>query len=95
MSSQKFAGAEELALHILKALTRHQMNDRPVTLQDLVDEIKARRGDLRKTISSLDREGYVDALRMRLTMKGFAIGASLQDVDLPPLRLKALHLVAA
>lgn len=75
-----------LAPHVLKLLARYQLEGRRATLQDLVDELFVRRADVRATISALHVEGYLDATRLRLTMMGFAHGASLLDVQLPALR---------
>jgi hypothetical protein len=55
-------------------------------LETLALTIKVRRGDVRKTVSALHREGLVDALRLRLSLAGFAIGASLLAKELPPIR---------
>jgi DNA-binding IclR family transcriptional regulator len=66
-----------------------------VSLQTLVDEIGARRADVRRTVSSLHREGYVDALRMRLTMTGFGLGLALLRIKLPRLRSAQLACAAA
>lgn len=84
-----------LALHVLKSLARHQVDGRRVSLQDLVDELKVRQADVRKTVSALDQEGYLDSTKMNLTMNGFAAGAGLLETDLPPLRQVKLTLVAA
>jgi DNA-binding IscR family transcriptional regulator len=77
---------QHLAPYVLRVLARHQMDGRLCTLDSLTDEIRVRRADLRRTVSALHREGYVDALRMRATMSGFAIGRRLLDVQLPELR---------
>ena len=85
-----------LAPYVLKVLAHHQIKGRIVTLQALVDELQVRRADVRRTVTALDHEGYLDALRMTLTMAGFAIGAGLSDKELPPLRRpKKLTLIAA
>ncbi len=75
-----------LTPYVLRALARHQLNGRLVTLQTLVDELQVRRADVRGTISSLHREGYLDVLSLRLTMEGFTIGVALLDRELPELR---------
>lgn len=86
---------KSLPLHVLRTLARHQMAGRRATLQSIVDELDVRRGDIRKTISTLHDQGYLDALRLRLTMVGFAIGAGLIDAKLPPLRVSKSSLIAA
>lgn len=84
-----------LAPYVLRTIARHQLNGHCITLQTLVEDINVRRGDLRKTVSALHREGLVDALTMRLTLRGFTIGVSLLRVDLPPLREEVVASVAA
>ncbi|MCU0655161.1 MAG: hypothetical protein MUF64_07690 [Polyangiaceae bacterium] len=79
-----------LAGYILKTLAAAQQQGRSMNLDDLVSEVKARRGDVRVTLSMLHREGYLDAVRMRLTLQGFMIGASLEQAKLRPLRPAAV-----
>ncbi len=86
---------KNLAPYVLRTLARYQLDGRLLTLQTLVDEIGVRRTDLRKTVSALHREGYVDAMRMRLTLRGFALGASLLRQELPPLRRPTVAVAAA
>lgn len=85
----------KLAPYVLRTLARYQQRGRVANLQTLVDEIGARRGDVRSTVSALHREGYVDALRMRLTLRGFVLGSQLSNVELPPLRAARPVVVAA
>jgi len=85
----------KLAPYVLQTLARHQLDGRLVTLQDLVAEIGVRRGDLRRTVSALHREGYVDALRMRLTLAGFALASPLLHIDLPSVRHPVVACAAA
>jgi DNA-binding IclR family transcriptional regulator len=75
-----------LAPYVLQVIACHQRHNRLCTLQDVVDELQVRRADVRRTVSALHREGFVDALRMRLTLRGFALGTALLRVPLPPLR---------
>ena len=81
--------SEILAKHVLRILARLQMDGRNASLGDLVDELDVRRGDIRRAVSMLHEQGFLDALRMRLTMAGFAIGAGLIDKELPPVRQSA------
>ena len=85
----------KLAPYVLSVLARYQQRGRMANLQTLVDEIGARRGDVRSTVSALHQEGYVDALRMRLTLRGFVLGSQLSNVELPPLRPAYPAVVAA
>jgi len=86
---------EQLTPYVLRALARHQINGRWVTLQDVVDELHVRRPDVRKTISTLHRLGFLDVFSLRLTMEGFVVGAGLLDKELPPLRCETSEAVAA
>jgi DNA-binding IclR family transcriptional regulator len=88
--------AQELAPHVLQALARAQSEGSSSSLATLTDALRVRRGDVRRTITLLHREGYVDALRMRLTLAGFALGRVYLGQTLPPLRRpKAAEICAA
>ena len=84
-----------LAPYILQILAGYQVRGSLCTLQDLVDTLRVRRADIRRTVSALHREGFVDVLRMRLTLRGFAIGSALLSVTLPALRAPSGACVAA
>ncbi len=59
-------------------------------------ELQVRRTDIRGVVTTLDRQGFVDALRMRPTLLGFALGRSLAAEALPVLRSRPrLAVVAA
>jgi len=75
-----------LAGHLLKTLALAQQQGQKMTLEELSAEVKARRVDVRTTLSRLHQEGYVDAVKMRLTMQGFLLGVALSDAQLRPLR---------
>lgn len=82
---------ESIAIHLLREWTMAQDAGERTTLDDLVERLRVhdagvRRNDVRRIISTLDAQGYADALRMRLTMTGFAIGKSLVDCHLRPVR---------
>ncbi|AKT40824.1 hypothetical protein [Chondromyces crocatus] len=77
---------KELAPHVLRALFDLQSEGALVNLQVLTDLLRVRRGDIRKVITSLHREGYVDALHMRLTLRGYALGAAFARSELRALR---------
>lgn len=85
-----------LSAHVLKTLAEGQLQGaaRP-TLEDLVANLGVRRRDVREAVSALHREGYVDALTMKLTFAGFAIGASLRGAELRPLRVARVAVAAA
>jgi DNA-binding IclR family transcriptional regulator len=77
---------KELGAHVLQALAQAQCEGEVVSLDTLVQTLRVRRVDVRRTVSQLHREGYVDALRMRLTLPGFALGRAYLGEALPPLR---------
>lgn len=71
-----------VAAHVLRHLARAQSRGRAVRLDELATDIGVRREDIRAVVSSLHLEGHVDAKRMRLTMTGFAIAASMRECKL-------------
>ena len=75
-----------VSAYVLRALAQAQSEGRSSNLETLIDELKIRRADVRGAISALHREGYLDVLRMRLTLRGFAVGRSLIEQELPALR---------
>jgi hypothetical protein len=77
---------QALSVHVLHALALAQLEGRRHDLETLTSELRVRRGDVRKAVSALHREGYLDALRMRLTLMGFALGRSYAGQVLPELR---------
>ena len=87
--------AELVAHHVLRALASAQLDGRVVDLSWLASEVPVRRRDLRSAVTALHREGLVDALRMRLSMRGFTVGVALQRATLPPLRVTKVQTVAA
>ena len=70
---------QALAEHLLRTIARDHLSGRRSDLDSLSATIAIRREDVRATLSSLHREGYLDALRMKLTLAGFALGCSLID----------------
>jgi len=78
----------DLSMHVLAALATAQFQDEIVTLETLVERVHARRADVRQTVSALHRAGLVDALRMRLTLAGFAAGHALAAAPMRPLRAR-------
>ena len=77
---------QTLSAHILRSIANAQREGRSSTLDTLVDELRVRRIDVRTTVTSLDREGFLDATRMRLTLAGFALAVGLASSPLPQLR---------
>lgn len=76
-----------VAARILRYLAREQARGRMVQLDEIASEIRVRRGDVRRVITSLHAEGHVDALRMQLTMTGLALAASMKDHALREVRV--------
>ena len=87
--------AETLALHVLRALAEAQVQGSAMNLELLAAAIRVRRRDLRGTVTALHAAGLVDALRMRVTLRGFALGAALSKQPLPPLRTLRAAVAAA
>ena len=77
---------EAMSIHLLRALTHFARQECRVHLEDVAAEAGVRKIDARRLVRELDRQGFVDAMRMRPTLAGFALGASVADVDLKPLR---------
>ena len=84
-----------LSMHVLRALAHAQTEGQRSTLDTLVDEIKVRRRDVRAAVTALHQQGLVDAVHMRLTLQGFAVGRSLVAQELPVLRTAAARRVVA
>jgi hypothetical protein len=77
---------KHLARHILHHLVRAQLGGQRLDLQELVDLVHVRRGDVRATLTLLHQQGLYDVVRRRLTLLGFAIGVKIGAESLPELR---------
>ena len=86
---------QALSAHVLHALAQAQVEGRLSNLETLTEALRVRRGDVRRCVTLLDQQGYLDALRMRLTLRGFAVGRSLSRAALPALRKPRLAAVNA
>ncbi len=75
-----------VAAHVLVALSVAAEEGRSVTVADVAETIKVRRGDVREVVSQLHAEGHVDALRMRLSMTGFVLARNLAKANLKKAR---------
>lgn len=73
---------KSLAAHIVVALAHAQELGRVVRLDELACDLGIRKADVREVVTRLHAEGHVDALRLRLTMTGFAVAASLSQCKL-------------
>jgi hypothetical protein len=79
-----------IAAHVLVTLAHAQSRGRAIRLDELATEIGVRRPDVRETVARLHREGHVDALRLRLTMTGLALAATLDGCKIKePRRTKS------
>ena len=87
--------SKDLAPHLLKALFVLQSEGALVSLETLTDALHVRRTDVRRVVSALHREGILDAVRMRLTLRGLALGAALAGAQLRPLRRAPLRTASA
>lgn len=72
-----------VSAYVLRSLAQAQTEGRSSTLQTLIDELQIRRADVRSAVSALHRGGYLDVMRMRLTLQGFAVGRALLEKELP------------
>jgi DNA-binding IscR family transcriptional regulator len=73
-----------LAAHVLVALAASR--GRSVRLDELADDLGVRRVDVRKVVSGLHAQGMLDAARLRLTLSGLALAATLQGCKLRDVR---------
>jgi DNA-binding IscR family transcriptional regulator len=71
-----------VAAHVLRNLASAQSRGRLVRLDELALAIGVRREDVRDVVTQLDAEGHVDGKRMRLTMTGLALAASMRECKL-------------
>jgi len=78
-----------VAAHVLRHLARAQQRGRLVRLDELAEDIGARRVDVREVVRQLHLEGCVDAQRLRLTMQGLALAASMRSCKLAPVRTES------
>ncbi|WP_437728807.1 hypothetical protein [Sorangium sp. So ce861] len=86
---------KDLVPHLLRTLLALQSEGKTVTLETLTTALAVRRTDVRRVITALHREGYLDAVRMRLTFRGLALGAAFAAAPLRPLRRPSVRAVKA
>jgi DNA-binding IclR family transcriptional regulator len=77
---------DAIAIHLLARLTRLTKAGRRTHLEELAREVGVRKSDARTILSALDRQGYVDVLRMRPTLMGLTIGEAADAEALSDLR---------
>ena len=74
-----------LQAHVLCAFTQAAHEGRLLPLDELTERLGVTRADVRNAVSELHIDGFVDALRMRVTMSGFVFGTYLGEQKLTPL----------
>lgn len=84
-----------VSLHLLRAIAKAAARGRSTDLEELALEIGVRKVDCRAALTTLHRQGYVDVLRMRPTLQGFALGASVRNAVLDPVRGAAVSATRA
>jgi hypothetical protein len=84
-----------LAEQLLATMTRDHLADRRSDLDSLCGGVDVRRADVRSTLTALHHAGYLDVLRMRLTLAGFAAGMSLIDQPVRAIRRTNRKSIAA
>ncbi len=78
-TSSPIIDSKAVAAHVLRHLAHEQALGRLVRLDELACAVGVRRGDVRRVVTSLHAEGHVDAARMKLTMTGFALAATMRE----------------
>jgi DNA-binding IclR family transcriptional regulator len=87
--------SKDLVPHLLRTLHALQSEGETATLETLTRALQVRRSDVRRAVTAMHREGFVDALRMRLTFRGLALGAAFAAAPLRPLRRAPLRAISA
>lgn len=75
---------EQIAIHLVREMAKAQLAAEAINLSSLTERLALRREDVLSILVALDAEGFVNFRHMRLTLAGFAIGASLRDAKLAP-----------
>lgn len=84
-----------IAAHLLATLFGLREQRSAATLETLAARVGVRRRDVRRVLSALHREGLVDVLRMRLTLRGLALGATFATSPLRAVRGRATRSAVA
>jgi len=74
--------SRSVAAHVILTLAAEQARGRTTRLDELAERIGVRRADVRRVVTQLHAEGHVDALRLRVTMTGLALAATLRECKL-------------
>lgn len=75
-----------IAAHVLRHLASAHARGLLVRLDELACAIGVRRKDVRAIVSRLHAEGHLDATRMKLTMTGLVLAASMRGATLRAVR---------
>jgi DNA-binding GntR family transcriptional regulator len=86
---------KQIAAQILRFLVLAQQKGEPVNLETLSERLPVRRSDIRAVVTQLHQEGFLDALYMRVTLKGWALGMALLQQELPAIQRPTAKKVAA
>ena len=86
VAAERGVALDLVSLHLLRAIAKAAARGRATDLEALATDIGVRKVDCRAALSTLHRQGYVDVLRMRPTLTGFALGASIRNATLDPVR---------
>jgi DNA-binding IclR family transcriptional regulator len=77
---------DAVALHLLGEIVGAARAGRTTHLEELAAAIGVRKVDCRGALSTLHQQGFVDVLRMRPTLAGFALGTAARSAELKELR---------
>ncbi len=77
---------EHVGMLVLREFADAQDRGERISLDDLASTLGVRRGELRGIVNRLHQQGLVDALRMRPTLAGFAMGRTAAGLTLRALR---------
>lgn len=81
---------QALSAHILRHVAAAQlagMKSAPAKVDVLAVDLKVRRVDVRRALSALHKQGFMDVAQMRLTLAGFALGKALEGRQLRSIRI--------
>ncbi len=86
VGEDSFITPRRLAPYVLKAFLDAQRELRRCNLDDLCALYPVRRADLRRTVTALHHNDLLDAVRGRLTLRGFAVASALEHKCHVPIR---------
>jgi DNA-binding IclR family transcriptional regulator len=77
---------DAVALRLLGEIVEAARDGRATHLEELCAAIGVRKPDCRRALTTLHRQGFVDVLRMRPTLSGFAVGSAVRAGAMKALR---------